>query len=165
MGSWCAASKHPWRHAQKFRGILQPRHLARAHCSTAATRKLPAADESLLHGRGMPRQLCECPCGTHHRLLGEQKPKPGHPCRQQERPAAALHGQLHLKARAKRWRTFERTASIQRHPPQLSSKHEPTLTSAPAEMQLQLQDKEAADTRVARSFASAEALLAGRTEH
>lgn len=76
MGSWCAASKHPWRHAQKFRGILQPRHLARARCSMAATRKLPAAhcdlsNESLLQGRGMPRQLRACLCATHlHPSLG-----------------------------------------------------------------------------------------------
>lgn len=42
MGSWCAASKHPWRHAQKFGGILQPRHLARVCCSEAATRELLA---------------------------------------------------------------------------------------------------------------------------
>lgn len=49
MGSWCAASKHPWRHAQKFRGILQPRHLARVCCSKAETRELLAvSDESLL---------------------------------------------------------------------------------------------------------------------
>lgn len=61
MGSWCAASKHPWRHAEKFGSILQPRHLARAHCSTAATRKLLAADKPLLHGRGMPRQHVSVP--------------------------------------------------------------------------------------------------------
>lgn len=49
MGSWCAASKHPWRHAQKFGGILQPRHLARVCCSEAATTELLAGpDESLL---------------------------------------------------------------------------------------------------------------------
>lgn len=38
MGSWCAASKHPWRHARKFGGILQAGHLACAHCCMAAAR-------------------------------------------------------------------------------------------------------------------------------
>lgn len=35
LGSWCAASKYPWRHARKFGGILHPRHLACARCSVA----------------------------------------------------------------------------------------------------------------------------------
>ena len=172
MGSWCAASKHPWRHAQKFGGILQPRHLAHVHCSVAVTGKLPAAhcdlsDESLLRGRGMRRQLRGYPRATHLHTLGEQEPKPGHRLQRQKHLAAALRGQLHLKAKAKRWRAFGGMASVQRRPPRLSLKHEPALTSALAETQSELQDKEAADTRlcVARSFASAEALLAGRTEH
>lgn len=38
LGSWCAASKYPWRHARKFGGILQHRHLACARCSTAVAR-------------------------------------------------------------------------------------------------------------------------------
>lgn len=51
MGSWCAASKHPWRHAQRLGGILQPRHLARVCCSKAATRELlPVSDGCLLLG-------------------------------------------------------------------------------------------------------------------
>lgn len=134
MGSWCAASKHPWRHAQKFGGILQPRHLARARCSMAVTGKLPAAhrnvsDESLLQGRGMPRQLRRCPRATVLHPLGEQEPKPGHPLWQQECAVAAAHGQLHPKAKGKRWRAFGGTASVQRYPPRLSLKHEPTHLS------------------------------------
>jgi len=84
MGSWCAASKHPWRHAQKFGGILQPRHLARACCGMAAARKLLASphglfDDSLPQGKGELRQLCRCPPTTHLHLLGEQGPEPGTP--------------------------------------------------------------------------------------
>lgn len=55
MGSWCAASKHPWRHAQKFGGILQPRHLARVCCSKAVTRELLA-----VAGEPCSRQESSC---------------------------------------------------------------------------------------------------------
>lgn len=70
MGSWCAASKHPWRHAQKFGGILQPRHLARVCCSKAVTRELLAGpDESLLQGG----ELLVPPCSASLCLLAVEQ--------------------------------------------------------------------------------------------
>lgn len=111
---------------------------------------------------GCPGSSVDAPVPHKSILRGSRS----RPLWQQEHPAAAPHRQPHLKAKATRWRAPGGTASVQRHPPQLALNQEPTLTSPLAEMQSQLQDEEAADTRVhvARSFISAEALLAGRTE-
>lgn len=85
MGSWCAASEHPWRHAQKFRGILQPRHLARARCSVAATRKLPAelVATCLMNpssGReGCPGSYVGAPVPLTYILWGSRSPRLGIP--------------------------------------------------------------------------------------
>lgn len=103
MGSWCAASKHPWRHAQKFGGILQPKHLVCVRCSVAATSKLPALTATCLWipapGKSDAQAAAGAPVPHTYILWGTRSPSLSiPPLRQQESPAATPH----LKTKAER---------------------------------------------------------------